>query len=157
MTWVSTSKLTGIMNAIRSVFVTGRLKLTDAKSTHGVWLDYTSQDGVVKVSPVIDSSTINVQPKLYLCNHDETDTTSLTHGVFYCTKVKDGVTTSKSISIYEDVVKFRDESGSNSGLLLDGVSEPTSDYQAANKKYVDALAPTDMTNDELATILNLFV
>ena len=148
MSWVSQANLKSIMTAIRNKFTTGDLVIAnDAKDT-GVELNHTAQDGLVTVSPI--STDASVESALHLSNGDDSKKTELTQGTLsYVTGTGDSEAYNY-MSLLGDGVTFGKKGGGN--VQVGGVATPTSDYQAANKKYVNDSSPVRTMYNPFLTI-----
>ena len=133
MSWVSQANIKNIMTAIRNKFTTGDLVIAnDAKNT-GVELNYTSQDGLVTVSPI--STSASTEAALHLSNGDDTKKTELTQGTLSYVTGSGSSETYYYMSLLGDGVTFGKNGGGN--VQLGGVADPTSAQQVATKNYVD--------------------
>ena len=133
MSWVSQANIKTIMTAIRNKFTTSDLVIAnDAKDT-GVELNYASQDGLVTVSPI--STSASTEAALHLSNGDDTKKTELTQGTLSYVTGTGSSETYNYMSLLGDGVTFGKNGGGN--VQVGGIATPTTDYQAANKTYVD--------------------
>lgn len=134
MSWVSNANIKTIMDAIRSKFVTSELVVANDDKTVGAHINHTAQDGLVTISPISETEGTGA---LWVTDANAANKTELTGGTFSYVSGDGDNESGAYLSLVGETATFGKISGTDKKLQIGNVAEPTSDYQVANKKYVD--------------------
>lgn len=146
-TAVLSTNLKEIMAFIRNKFTTSELVLANSDKTIGAHLNHTAQDGLISISPISETEGTAA---LWLTDAQADNKTELTGGTFAYVVGEDANEKGAYLSLVGNTVTFGKIGETDTKILINNIAEPETNYQVANKLYVDRYtinkAPTVQTS-----------